>query len=126
MVLSHVFPRAAAAVIGLVLASPLCLPVPASANVVFDFNGVCATGCSGIATGVLTLADSYVFGSDITTLELISFDYSSSQFSFNLTRSDVAFIAGGLNADGSFNSTETLTVQALTSTPVFVANAVGF
>jgi hypothetical protein len=74
----------------------------------------------------LTFADSYVFGTDITTLQFISFDYASSQFSFNLASSDVAFVAGGLNADGSFDSTGYLNVQASTSTPVFLANAVGF
>jgi hypothetical protein len=34
--------------------------------VVFDFSGTCFSGCSGTATGVLTLTDAYVFGTDMT------------------------------------------------------------
>lgn len=49
--------------------------VPARADVVFDGSGICdVLGCSGIATGVLTLANSYVVGADINAADFISFE----------------------------------------------------
>ena len=32
---------------------------PARADTVFDFSGICDAGCTGTATGVLTLVDFY-------------------------------------------------------------------
>src|ERR1700722_994586 len=101
MAISHVMKRTAGAVAALVLAV-LVQEGPARANVVFDFNGVCATGCSGIATGVLTLVGSYKFGSDLTLPTFVSFHYSSSDMSFDVpSRDDLLGVAGGLKADGS-------------------------
>jgi hypothetical protein len=79
---------------------------PARANIVFDFSGDCSGGylCGGPPTGVLTLADSYTFGTDITSTDFISFEYSSSIYSLNITSADAPVLVGGLNADGSFNS----------------------
>lgn len=69
---------------------------------VFDGSGICdVLGCSGIATGVLTLADSYVVGADINAADFISFDYSSSDVNFEITSADAPSLLGGLNADGS-------------------------
>jgi len=63
MPMSHGF-RAIAA---LFLTAAPFQAAPARADVIFDFSGTCdPQGCSGIATGVLTLADSYVFGADLT------------------------------------------------------------
>jgi hypothetical protein len=53
--------------------------------------------CSGlqrIATGVLTLADSYVVGADITAADFISFDYSSSDVNFEITSADAPSLLG--------------------------------
>jgi hypothetical protein len=101
MAILHVMKRTAGAVSALLLAV-LVQEGPARANVVFDFNGVCATGCSGIATGVLTLVDSYKFGSDLTLAAFVSFQYSSSDMSFDVpSPDDLVGVAGGLNADGS-------------------------
>jgi hypothetical protein len=73
--------------------------------VIFDFSGTCdLQGCSGIATAVLTLADSYVFGADIKAADFISFDYSSSDVNFEVTSADAPSPIGGLNANGSINS----------------------
>lgn len=113
MALSPLFLRAAVAG----TAAALFMAAPARANVVFDFSGVCTDGCSGAATGVLTLADSYTFGSNITAADFISFDYSSSSFSFDIT--SLLFFSGGLNADGSFNSAESLVLQSTGGVPVF-------
>jgi hypothetical protein len=74
---------------------------PARANIVFDFNGVCDTGCTGTATGVLTLADSYTFGSDLTLANFVSFHYSSSDIGFDVPSPDGLLFSGGLTADGS-------------------------
>jgi hypothetical protein len=70
--------------------------------VIFDGSGICdVLGCSGIATGVLTLADSYVFGADINAGNFISFDYSSSDVNFEITSAEAQVLLDGLNADGS-------------------------
>jgi hypothetical protein len=83
-------------------------PEMASANIVFDFNGTCDfEGCpttTDTATGVLTLADAYVFGTDLTAADFISFSYSSSDMTFDVTPGDTTVLAGGLNSDGSVNA----------------------
>jgi hypothetical protein len=92
----------------------------ARADVIFDFSGICdLQGCSGMATGVLTLADSYVFGADITAADFISFDYSSSDVNFEITSADAPSLIGGLNADGSINSRDELVVEAAPIIEVF-------
>jgi len=86
---------------------------PARADVIFDFSGTCdLQGCSGIATGVLTLADSYVFGADLTAADFISFDYLSSDVNFEVTSAEAPSLIGGLDADGSINSRDELVVEA--------------
>src|ERR1700761_2091825 len=104
---SHIFRRAAQITAALLLAG-LIQAAPARADFVFDLSGTCVdgSGCSGTATGVLTLADSYVFGTVMTTPDFISFTYSSSSRSFQLNGADPAIdvnfgTAGGINADGS-------------------------
>ena len=64
--------------------------VPARANFIFDLSGTCGvgSGCTGAATGVLTLADSYVFGTATTTADFISFTYSSSSRNYALSGGD--------------------------------------
>jgi PEP-CTERM motif len=86
--------------------------------VVFDFSGICELStCSGTATGVLTLADSYVFGADINAGNFISFDYSSSDKNFEITSPEAQVLLGGLNADGSVVGI--LLVQVMTGTNPF-------
>jgi hypothetical protein len=103
----HASLRAAHMTAALVLAGLVQAP-PARANIVFDLSGTCTVGapCVGTATGVLTLADSYVFGTVMTTADFISFTYSSSSRSFQLSGADPAIdvnfgTVGGINADGS-------------------------
>jgi hypothetical protein len=45
----------------------------ASADVVFDFDGPCASGCNGTATGVLMLTSAYKYGANITSAYFVSF-----------------------------------------------------
>jgi hypothetical protein len=71
------------------------------------------------ATGLLTLADSYTFGADITAADFVSFDYSSTHFSFDITSADLGFLLGGLNADGSFNSRGSFLVGGSLIYPLF-------
>ena len=54
------------------------------ALVIYDFTGICATGCTGQATGVLTLKDSYTPGTPLTFGDLMSWNYTSSSGSFNI------------------------------------------
>jgi hypothetical protein len=86
----------------------------ARANIIFDFSGVCIVGCSGTATGVLTLTSAYVFGSDVTDATFISFSYASSDLDFAIPAgAPLLTIGGGLNADGSFNSSNFLSIEFL-------------
>jgi hypothetical protein len=73
----------------------------ARADVIFDFSGTCAVDCSGTATGVVDLSNSYVFGSNITSADFVSLSYASSDFNFTIPAASNPFLAGGLNADGS-------------------------
>jgi hypothetical protein len=111
------------AVLALGIATVSLWPESASANVVFDFNGTCdLEGCpntTSTATGVLTLTNAYVFGTDMTSADFVSFSYSSSDLSFNITSGDFPFLTGGLNSDGSFNATGELIVQSGAGFPLF-------
>lgn len=71
------------------------------AAVVFDFRG---STSNGIATGVLTLADSYVLGAGIDASNFLSFSFSSPAGSFVLEPSEVDFYHGGLTATGIENN----------------------
>jgi hypothetical protein len=127
MTISRVFPRGAAAMAALLLTTAMFSAAPARANIVFDFSGTCKTNCIGTATGVLTLTDSYSFGSEITGANFISFDYSSSSRSFDITSLDDSDFVGGLNADGSFPFEEVVFAEVGPSgLPTFEAAANGF
>jgi hypothetical protein len=122
MAISHVFPRAAIAG-AVALSAAVFQAAPARADVVFDFSGICDQNtCSGTGTGVLTLADSYVFGADINAGNFISLDYSSSDENFEIASPEAQVFLGGLNADGSLVGI--LLVQVMTGTSPFfeVAN----
>jgi PEP-CTERM motif len=119
---SRIVLRAAHAMAALFLTAASFQAAPAHADVVFDFSGVCSAICTGTATGVLTLANSYAFGTDITAANFISFDYSSSSRSFVITLADHPLLAGGLNADGSFSNPESgVGFQSGAGVPLFEA-----
>jgi hypothetical protein len=74
---------------------------PARADTVFDFSGVCDSGCTGTATGVLTLVD--FFDDDngmVDDATFISFEYSSSSGSFLITLADGGSANGHVYDDG--------------------------
>jgi PEP-CTERM motif len=74
---------------------------PARADTVFDFSGVCDAGCTGTATGVLTLVD--FFDDDngmVDDATFISFSYTSSSRSFVITLADGGSASGLLYDDG--------------------------
>ena len=119
MGVSPVFVRATFAGAIAMLSAGVFQAAPARADVVFDFSGICGVGCSGTATGVLTLADSYVFGDDVTAADFISFDYSSSDANFEITSADAPSLVGGLNADGSINFAGQLSITVTPDVPVF-------
>ena len=56
----------------------------ANAAVIYTFEGICSEGCSGIATGILTLEDTYTPGTQVSDNDFISFSYSSSSGSFEI------------------------------------------
>lgn len=60
------------------------LALNVNAAVVYNFEGICISGCSGVSTGVLTLTDSYTPETQVTDADFISFSYSSSSGSFNI------------------------------------------
>jgi hypothetical protein len=78
---------------------------PVQAFIIFDYSATCTFNCTGNATGVLTLSDSYVFGSTLTSADVVSISYSSNTQSFLID--PIAFFgnyAGGtsfFNADGN-------------------------
>src|SRR5262245_23461338 len=67
----------------------------ARADVVFDFSGLCGANCSGTATGVLTLTNDYVFGSNITADNFVSFSYTSSDLIFKIQAADSPLFSFG-------------------------------
>jgi PEP-CTERM motif len=93
--------RAFGAMAALFLSAAVFQAAPARANTVFDFSGVCDAGCTGIATGVLTLVD--FFDDDngmVNDSTFISFEYSSSSRSFLITLADGGSASGLLYDDG--------------------------
>jgi PEP-CTERM motif len=103
----------------------------ARANIVFDFSGECTSGCTGTATDVLTLADSYTFGTDLTLADFISFTYSSSARDFEILHFESPPeglpIVGGLNANDSVNARGIFGIVPLPNIfPFFQVNADGF
>jgi hypothetical protein len=56
----------------------------ANAEVVYNFEGTCVGGCTGTATGVLTLEDTYTPGTPLQNADFISFSYQSTSGSFTI------------------------------------------
>jgi hypothetical protein len=56
----------------------------ASANVVYDWMGTCTELCTGNATAVLTLADTYTPGTAVANADFLSFSFSSSNGSYTV------------------------------------------
>ena len=69
----------AVAIVALGMAAP-----QAHAVVIYDFTGVCDLRCTGQATAVLTLADTYVPGTQVTDADFVSFSYNSDSGSYNV------------------------------------------
>jgi PEP-CTERM motif len=83
------------------LSAALFQAAAARADTVFDFSGVCDSGCTGTATGVLTLVDFYDDDNGMLTDDVfISFEYSSSSRNFIITRADGGSASGILRVDG--------------------------
>ena len=68
---------------GAALALSLMAP-QAKAAVIYDWSGLCVAGCTGQATAVLTLADTYVPGTLAMDADFISFSYSSSSGAYDI------------------------------------------
>jgi PEP-CTERM motif len=78
----------------------LSISATAKANVVYDWQGTCTLGCTGTATGVLTLTDgasSFNFG----LLNFISFEFSSSSGTFFLDNTSPYLAAQGGGSVGA-------------------------
>jgi len=69
----------ATAIVALGLTAP-----KAEAVVIYDWTGTCTGGCTGQASAVLTLVDSYTPGDFASTLDVISFSYSSSSGAYDI------------------------------------------
>lgn len=66
----------------------------------FSFTGLCFD-CSGTATGVLTLLDTYVPGDVISLGDFVSFDYNPTDLlpeGISFTAANVTFLSGSLPA----------------------------
>ena len=77
--IKHFLGGLAAAVLAMGLAA-----TKAEAAVIYDWSGLCDSGCAGQATAVLTLEDTYVPGTQLVGADFISFSYSSSSGSFDI------------------------------------------
>ena len=69
----------AAAIVALGLTAP-----KAEAVVIYDWSGTCTGGCTGQASAVLTLDDSYTPGDIASTPDVISLSYSSSSGAYDI------------------------------------------
>ena len=56
----------------------------ATALVIYDWSGTCTDNCTGTATAVLTLQDSYIPGTVLAEADFVSFSYSSSSGSYDI------------------------------------------
>ena len=93
--------RVLSAMAALMLSAGLFSAAPAHADTVFDFSGVCNSGCTGTATGVLTLVD--FFDDDngmVDDSTFISFEYSSSSGSLAINLADGGSADGFVYDDG--------------------------
>lgn len=97
----------------------------ARANIISNFTGTCGTGCSGTATGVLTLTNGYVPGTSMTFADFVSISYTSSDISFTIPDDPTDFLNGGLNADGSI-AAPPLVVATGSGPTSFQADSGGF
>ena len=68
-----------AGIVAMGLAAP-----QAEAVVIYDWSGACEFGCTGQATAVLTLADTYVPGTQVMAADFVSISYSSNAGSYNV------------------------------------------
>lgn len=68
----------------------------ASAAVVYDWSGTCSSLCTGTASAVLTLADSYTPGTALASADFVSLTFSSSAGTYTVPGSDTftSFWAG--------------------------------
>lgn len=57
-------------------------PIAANSAMIYVFEGECSAGCTGIATGTLTLADT--FSDTPTSADFLSFSFSSSNGSYTI------------------------------------------
>jgi hypothetical protein len=93
---------------------------PAQADIVFDMTASCQFDtCTGTATGVLDLADGYLFGDLVTGGDFVSFSYTSSDATYSLVSpaSNGLYIIinsdGSLGDQGYFNVAVTATLSSL-------------
>ena len=83
---------------GIVATLLLGAVVPMShAVVIYKWIGTCSLGCTGSATAVLRLQDSYAPGTELTNSDFSSFSYASSSGSFSIP-GDESFV--GWDFDG--------------------------
>ena len=84
----------------LALTSWLLVSTSAQAVLVYDWSGICSDGCTGTATAVLTLSDSYAPGTAVQLSDLESFTYTFGSASSTVSLTDVSSI-GGVLPDGA-------------------------
>ncbi|MEM0947760.1 MAG: VPLPA-CTERM sorting domain-containing protein [Pseudomonadota bacterium] len=75
-------------------AALIALGLANSANsaVVYEWSGLCTDGCTGFASAVLTLEDTYTPGTALSLADFSSFFYSSSSGAFDVP-GDAAFVS---------------------------------
>lgn len=69
---------------GLFLVAMLTMGLPAQADIVYNWEGTCTVGCTGQATGILTLSDSYDGSPGVHTSEFVSWTFSSDTVNYSI------------------------------------------
>jgi PEP-CTERM motif len=86
------------------IAAGLALTSPAHANMISNFSGTCTALCTGSTSGVLTLTDAYVPGTNIILqpATFVSFLYQSNDTRIFISGANPCdYLAGSIAADGS-------------------------
>jgi hypothetical protein len=78
----------------------LSISAAARANVVYDWQGACTLGCTGTASGVLTLTDG-ASPFNFSLLQFVSFEFSSSSGTFFLDNTSLYLAAQGGGSVGA-------------------------
>ena len=99
----------------------LLLPMGANAAFIYDWEGICVQGCTGTATGILTLTDDYTPGTILSgnadSAFFLSFEYFSDNLTLTITAATVDAIDFQFRFDPTNNVEAFVGEQIASDTP---------